>query len=76
MGEARIGGTNYILRGAIPSYYFKLLAHFRGESWTPTATLGARLRPSDVILSANGSVFRAEHAPLLRTAYSCRKREF
>ena len=27
-----------------------------------------RLFPFDVIFSANGSVFRAEHAPLLRTA--------
>ena len=29
----------------------------------------ARLCPFDMIFSANGSVFRAEHDPLLRTAY-------
>ena len=28
-----------------------------------------RLCPFDMIFGANGSVFRAEHAPLLRTAY-------
>ena len=28
-----------------------------------------RLCPFDVIVSANASVFRAEHDPLLRTAY-------
>ena len=28
-----------------------------------------RLCPFDMIFSANDSVFRAEHAPLLRTAY-------
>ena len=39
--------------------------------WVILGVLGnwARLCPFDMIFSANDSVFRAEHAPLLRRAY-------
>ena len=39
--------------------------------WHILGVLGnwSRLCPFDVIFSANGSIFRAEHDPLLRRAY-------
>ena len=43
--------------------------------WSILGVLGnsARLCPLDVIFSARGSVFRAEHAQLARTGYSLSK---
>ena len=44
---------------------------FNLSFWSILGVLGnwGRLCPFDMIFSANGSVFRAEHDPLLRTAY-------
>ena len=44
---------------------------FNLSFWSMLGVLGnwGRLCPFDMIFSANGSVFRAEHDPLLRTSY-------